>query len=73
VSALRGWVYNKHPSSPNNANCFEATTSHDIFIMGFLVVFFFFWIFFQFYVKHDLRKNKIIVPFFCQQINFYEF
>jgi hypothetical protein len=21
--------------------------------------------FFQFYVKHDLRKNKIIVPFFC--------
>jgi hypothetical protein len=28
--------------------------------------------FFQSYVKHDLRKNKIVVPFFYQQINFYE-
>jgi hypothetical protein len=26
----------------------------------------------QTYVKHDLRKNKIIISFFCQQINFYE-
>jgi hypothetical protein len=26
----------------------------------------------QSYVEHDLRKNKIVVPFFCQQINFYE-
>jgi hypothetical protein len=26
----------------------------------------------QSYIKHDLRKNKIVVPFFCQQINFYE-
>jgi hypothetical protein len=24
------------------------------------------------YLEHDLRKNKIVVPFFCQQINFYE-
>jgi hypothetical protein len=29
-------------------------------------------IFFQFYVEHDLRKNKIVVLFICQQINFYE-
>jgi hypothetical protein len=28
--------------------------------------------FFQFYIEYDLRKNKILVPFFCQQINFYE-
>jgi hypothetical protein len=28
--------------------------------------------FFQSYVEHDLRKNKIVVSFFCQQINFYE-
>jgi hypothetical protein len=28
--------------------------------------------FFQSYIKHDLRKNKIVVSFFCQQINFYE-
>jgi hypothetical protein len=26
----------------------------------------------QSYVEHDLRKNKIVVPFFCLQINFYE-
>jgi hypothetical protein len=26
----------------------------------------------QSYVEHDLRKNKIIVLFFCSQINFYE-
>jgi hypothetical protein len=26
----------------------------------------------QSYVEHDLRKNKIVVPFFCQTINFYE-
>jgi hypothetical protein len=26
----------------------------------------------QSYKKHDLRKNKIVVPFFCQHINFYE-
>jgi hypothetical protein len=29
----------------------------------------------QSYVKHDLRKNKIVVApttFFCEQINFYE-
>jgi hypothetical protein len=26
----------------------------------------------QFYVGHDLRKNKILVPFFYQPINFYE-
>jgi hypothetical protein len=26
----------------------------------------------QSYVEHDLRKNKIVVPFFCQQVNFYE-
>jgi hypothetical protein len=26
----------------------------------------------QSYVKHDLRKNKIVVPFVCQPINFYE-
>jgi hypothetical protein len=24
----------------------------------------------QSYVKHDLRKNKIVVPFFYQHINF---
>jgi hypothetical protein len=24
-----------------------------------------FLMFFQFYVKHDLRKNKIVVSFFC--------
>jgi hypothetical protein len=29
-------------------------------------------VFSQFYVKHDLIKNKIVVPFFCQHINFYE-
>ena len=29
-------------------------------------------VFSQFYVEHDLRKNKIVVPFFCQQINFDE-
>jgi hypothetical protein len=28
--------------------------------------------FFQSYVKYDLRKNKILVPFFYQPINFYE-
>jgi hypothetical protein len=28
--------------------------------------------FFQSYIKHDLRKNKIVLPFFCQQINFYK-
>jgi hypothetical protein len=27
----------------------------------------------QSYVEHDLRKNKIVVLFFCQPINFYEF
>jgi hypothetical protein len=27
----------------------------------------------QSYVEHDLRENKIVVSFFCQQINFYEF
>jgi hypothetical protein len=26
----------------------------------------------QSYVEHDLRKNKIVVPFFGQLINFYE-
>jgi hypothetical protein len=26
----------------------------------------------QSYVEHDLRKNKIVVPFFCQPINFYK-
>jgi hypothetical protein len=26
----------------------------------------------QSYVEHDLRKNKIVAPFFCQHINFYE-
>jgi hypothetical protein len=26
----------------------------------------------QSYVKYDLRKNKIVVSFFCSQINFYE-
>ena len=26
----------------------------------------------QSYVEYDLRKNKIVVLFFCQQINFYE-
>jgi hypothetical protein len=26
----------------------------------------------QSYVEHDLRKNKIVVPFFYQPINFYE-
>jgi hypothetical protein len=26
----------------------------------------------QYYVEHDLRKNKIVVPFFCRPINFYE-
>jgi hypothetical protein len=29
-------------------------------------------VFSQSYVEHDLRKNKILVPFFCQPINFYE-
>jgi hypothetical protein len=29
-------------------------------------------LFSQSYVEHDLRKNKIIASFFCQQINFYE-
>jgi hypothetical protein len=29
-------------------------------------------VFFQFYIEHYLRKNKIVVPFFCLQINFYE-
>jgi hypothetical protein len=29
-------------------------------------------VFSQSYVKHDLRKNKFVVPFFCQQIYFYE-
>jgi hypothetical protein len=24
------------------------------------------------YIEHDLRKNKIVVSFFCQPINFYE-
>jgi hypothetical protein len=24
----------------------------------------------QFHIEHDLRKNKIVVPFFYQQINF---
>jgi hypothetical protein len=24
------------------------------------------------YVEHDLRKNKIVIPFFCRPINFYE-
>jgi hypothetical protein len=28
--------------------------------------------FFQSYVKYDLRKNKIVVSFFCQLINFYK-
>jgi hypothetical protein len=28
--------------------------------------------FFLSYIEHDLRKNKIVVLFFCQQINFYE-
>jgi hypothetical protein len=28
--------------------------------------------FFQSYVEHHLRKNKIVVTFFCQLINFYE-
>jgi hypothetical protein len=28
--------------------------------------------FFQFYIEHDLRKNKIVVSFVCQQTNFYE-
>jgi hypothetical protein len=27
---------------------------------------------FQSYVEHDLRKHKIVIPFFCQPINFYE-
>jgi hypothetical protein len=26
----------------------------------------------QSYVEYDLRKNKIVVPFFCQPINFYK-
>jgi hypothetical protein len=26
----------------------------------------------QSYVEHDLIKNKIVVPFFCLQINFYD-
>jgi hypothetical protein len=26
----------------------------------------------QSYVEYDLRKNKIVVPFFCQSINFYK-
>ena len=26
--------------------------------------------FFQFYVKHDLRKNKIVVPFFSNRLIF---
>jgi hypothetical protein len=26
----------------------------------------------HFYVEHDLRKNKIVIPFSCQPINFYE-
>jgi hypothetical protein len=29
-------------------------------------------VFSQSYVEHDLRKNKIVVSFFCQRINFYE-
>jgi hypothetical protein len=28
--------------------------------------------FFQSYIEHNLKKNKIVVPFFCQPINFYE-
>jgi hypothetical protein len=28
--------------------------------------------FFQSYVEHDLRKNKIVISFFYQPINFYE-
>jgi hypothetical protein len=24
------------------------------------------------YIEHDLRKNKIVIPFFCQPINFYK-
>jgi hypothetical protein len=26
----------------------------------------------QSYVEYDLRKNKIVILFFCQPINFYE-
>jgi hypothetical protein len=26
----------------------------------------------QSYVEYDLRKNEIVVPFFCQPITFYE-
>jgi hypothetical protein len=26
----------------------------------------------QSYIECDIRKNKIVVPFFCQSINFYE-
>jgi hypothetical protein len=29
-------------------------------------------VFSQSYVEHDLRKNKIVIPFFYQPINFYE-
>jgi hypothetical protein len=29
-------------------------------------------VFSQFYIKYDFKKNKIVVPFFCQLINFYE-
>jgi hypothetical protein len=29
-------------------------------------------IFSQSYLEHDLRKNKIVVPFFLQPINFYK-
>ena len=31
-----------------------------------------FLVFFYSYIKYDLRKNKIVVSFFCQLINFYE-
>jgi hypothetical protein len=31
-----------------------------------------FLVFSKSYVKHDLKRNKIVVSFFCQPINFYE-
>jgi hypothetical protein len=27
-------------------------------------------VFFRFYIEHDLRKNKIAIPFFYHHINF---
>jgi hypothetical protein len=40
-------------------------------LLGILLVVFFM-VFSQSYVEHDLRKNKIVVPFYCQPINFFE-